>query len=64
MTPDLKRAMMAAHDVLQTEGNVLAELLDHKAFEALPHRVEIAVRSEMMRLRSIAQVLNSAVEAD
>lgn len=52
--PEAKRL---AVEVLQTEGNQLASLLDAKAFSSMNYRVEIAVRREMERLRAIATAL-------
>lgn len=50
-------AKRLACEILQTEGNQLASLLDAKAFESFNYRVEIAVRNEMTRLRAIASAL-------
>ena len=50
-------ALEAAAEILETEANQLARLLDARQFNDLNYRVEIAVRSEMERLRGIATEL-------
>lgn len=52
--PEAKRL---AVEVLTTESNELAHLIDAKAFKDFNYRVEIAVRTEMTRLRAIASAL-------
>lgn len=51
------QARMAAAAVLSTEANELAFWLDSKRDEKQYHRIRIAVRTEMERLREIARVL-------
>lgn len=53
-------ALTDAAAVLSTEANELAKLLDAKAFGAMYHRVQIAVRNEMNRLREIERGLLTA----
>lgn len=50
-------AKRLAVEILTTEGNQLAHLLDAKAFASFNYRVEIGVRREMERLREIASAL-------
>ncbi len=41
-------------DILEEESNVLAILIDYKTFKDMDHRVELAVRKEITRLRDLA----------
>jgi hypothetical protein len=50
-----------ASEILVTESNELARMLDNKAFAAMNYRVEIAVRSEMSRLRKISDALRKLI---
>ena len=54
---ELAYALECAADVLRTEANELAALMDAKAFDQMNYRVKIAVRSEIERLRSVAETL-------
>lgn len=54
---EINEALMAASEILKTEANELAGLLGDKAFQGMNYRVEIAVRSEMRRLREVAETL-------
>ena len=71
MDTDQRAALVAAAEILETEANQLAHFMEHtmkakltlrtqeivSMHEATPHRVVIAIRNEMERLRGIAGTL-------
>ena len=50
--------------VLEEEANVLAFWLEGTRVDVLPHRVEIAVRRELKRLRRLAKWAESVGQED
>jgi len=57
MVPVRCGALLDVCDILKTESNELAHLLDSKKFDGMNYRVDIAVAREMKRLRDLAEEL-------